>query len=272
MFRRTFLGSAASALAVAQTDPNSLSPAEQKAGWKLLFDGKTFDGWDDPARRNPSAKAWRIADGCIQSIARPNIREDLLTVEKFQDFEVVFEWRVAPGSNSGFKYLVQDRVMIDYGIRPKDIGKFENHLRWEMINRKSDRAHLVGQGEEYNVAFEYQVIDDSKHEDAQRGPKYQAGSLYSLVGAAKPAARPVGEFNAARIVKKGLHVEHWLNGVKVVDTSLQAEGIRKSLESRWTTDHPVYELLTRLPARATPLCLQNHNDDAWFRAIKIRKR
>jgi len=255
-----------------ESAPNTLTPAERKAGWRLLFDGSTFEGWDNPARRNPPAHSWTIADGCLHAVARPDIREDLLTIEKFDNFEVAFEWRVAPGGNSGFKYLIQDRVMIDYGLKPKDVGKFEDHLRWEMINRRSDRSRLRGQGEEYSVGFEYQVIDDAGHQDARRGPKYQAGALYSLVGASKPAARPPGQFNAARIVKKGLHVEHWLNGVKVVDTSLQSPAIRESLEARWTNSHPVYELLTRLPFKAAPLCLQNHNDEAWFRNIRIRPR
>ncbi|MFN7919610.1 MAG: DUF1080 domain-containing protein [Bryobacteraceae bacterium] len=253
----------------AQAQHNRLTPAEKKAGWKLLFDGKSFAGWDDPALRNPPGASWTIEDGAIKSLANPKIREDLISKETFGDFELTFEWKIASGSNSGVKYMLQKRVMLDQGKHTKG-QKFEEFLGQEMARPVADRKHLVGQGEEYTVAFEYQVIDDTKHADALRGAKYQAGALYSMVGASQRAAKAVGEWNQGRIVRKGMHVEHWLNGVKVVDSNLDVDDVKHGLEGRWTTSHPVYRLLTELPNKTTPILLQNHNDPAWFRDIKIR--
>src|SRR5579862_3797782 len=76
--------------------PNTLTPDEQKAGWTLLFDGKTMNGWDDPRLKSPAGDAWTIDNGCLKSNSHPRITEDLFTKEQFRDFELVFDWRISP--------------------------------------------------------------------------------------------------------------------------------------------------------------------------------
>jgi hypothetical protein len=91
-----------------------------------------------------------------------------------------------------------------------------------------------------------------------------------MVAPTTQAARPVGEFNESRIVLRGNRVEHWLNGVKVVDTDLGVPAIAEGLAKRWTTASPVYQMLTRQPKKRTPIALQHHIDEVWFRNLKIR--
>ena len=248
---------------LADQAPNTLSPAEKAAGWKLLFDGKSMKGWEDPSKKTPPGDAWTIEDGCLKPLPKATIVEDLFTLDSFGDFELQFDWRISPGGNSGFKYRIQDRVF----LYPRERGqRFE-----DLVNRSIEQRIPKRQekGEEYVIAFEYQVIDNDRHADAKRGPKYQAGALYDLVPAATPQSKPVGEFNHSRIVLRNGHVEHWLNGVKVVDTDL-IEGA-KGASRRWGPDSTVYKLLSGQPKKRTRLSLQNHGDEAWFRNIKIRE-
>src|SRR5215208_7085697 len=95
-------------LSAAESENNRLSDAERKAGWQLLFDGKSFSGWIDPAAKTPPGEAWAIEDGCIRTRPRPRIVEDLVSKETYRDFELMFDWRIAPGANSGVKYRIQD--------------------------------------------------------------------------------------------------------------------------------------------------------------------
>jgi len=124
--------------------------------------------------------------------------------------------------------------------------------------------------QEYIVGFEYQVIDNAKHKDAQRGPYYQAGALYGMVPAAQAASKPVGEFNQARVMVKGKHFEHWLNGVKVAEGEMDAAAGLAKTADRWTKESLIYQALANQPVKQCPITLQNHGDAAWFRNIKIR--
>jgi FMN phosphatase YigB (HAD superfamily) len=239
------------------------------ADWQTLFDGRSLAGWRDPGRRIPPSDSWTIEDGAIKSLKNPKIREDLMTTAEFTDFELEFEWRVSPGANSGVKYAIQETIPLDRGkLDPK--MPFELQVADELKYRRADRANLKGQGEEYVVGFEYQVIDDTAHADARRGALYQAGALYSMWPAAKPRARAVGEWNQSKIVKRGSRVEHWLNGEKVVDTALDAPEILAGVARRWSVAPHVNELLSKRPKKSSPIGLQNHNDIAWFRSIRIR--
>lgn len=267
--RRGFLISVASGLwGHAAGTVNRLNAEEKAAGWRLLFDGATMRGWEDPARESPPGHAWVIENGCLKAVAQPRIREDLLTTESFGDFELVFEWKISPRGNSGVKYRIQDRALLVRN-RPSPAGKkFEDMVNYELTHRLADRRKIApgDEVEEYLVAFEYQVIDPAVASDARSGP----GSLYDLAGEPHQAARPVGEFNQGRIVLRGNHAEHWVNGVKVVDVDLNSPEVLERLARRWGKGSPVYERLARLERRRTPIALQHHNDEAWFRNIKLR--
>lgn len=249
--------------------PNLLTEAEKKAGWRLLFDGRTMRGWAPAAEG-----AWTVEDGCLKAVPRPLLREDLLTLDEFGDFELAFEWKAAPAANSGVKYLIQDSTLVDEKQLPEGMRlNFEQQVGW-FLEHRSAKRELVKPGsgaQVYPVAFEYQVIDDKRHIDALYNASSRAGALYRMAAPAQAAAKPAGEFNEGRIVLRGLHVEHWLNGVKVVDIRLDAPQVRDSIERRWKEGHPVRRLLTEVPKRRTPIALQHHNDAAWFRNLKIRE-
>ena len=115
------------------------------------------------------------------------------------------------------------------------------------------------------------MTDDGKNGDALANEKHTAGALYDMVAPASKSTRPVGEFNDSRLVLHGNHVEHWLNGVKVVDASLDAPEALAGVEKRWGDAPDVYYLLAKQPRKNCPISLQNHGDEAWFRTIRIRR-
>ncbi len=242
--------------------PNQLTPAERAGGWQLLFNGKDMAGWEDPRQKVPPGDSWAIEDGCLKALARPKINEDLFTIDKFGSFELVFDWRIGPGANSGVKYRIQDRVF----LAERQFPRFEDQVNYSVRHRPARRPT---RGQEYVIGFEYQVIDNHTHSDAIRGAKYQAASIYDMVGPSRDMTRPIGEFNHSRLVLRGNHLEHWLNGVKVVDADLMEAS--KSAATRWGLATPVYNLLARQPVQVCPISLQNHGDEAWFRSIKIRR-
>lgn len=251
---------------------NRLSAEEEAAGWILLFDGTTLEGWEDPHRETPPGDAWVVEDGCIKAVPVPRLREDLLTLESFTDFELLFEWKIAPGGNSGVKYLVQDRAVLVEGRTNPAAERFEDKVDYELIHRREDRSRLGPDDriEEYLVAFEYQLIDNRGHPDALEGGDHTSGAIYGLVAPAVAAAKPVGEFNQSRILLRGNRAMHWLNGVPIVAVDLDSGAIQQGLERRWTRNSPVFHLLTDMPRRTTPIALQHHNDEVWYRNLKIR--
>ncbi|MBK5290107.1 MAG: DUF1080 domain-containing protein [Acidobacteriia bacterium] len=248
--------------------PNQLNAAEKAAGWKLLFDGKSMEGWKDVRKNTPAGGSWTIEDGALKSVPHPKLREDLFTAETFGDFELSWEWKIGAKGNSGLKYRIQDRFFVDER-RIKEFKRFEELANDAIRTRKTKRTEAT---QEYIVGFEYQMIDDAGHADARRGGYYQTGALYSMIAASQSAAKPVGEFNHSRVVVKGNHIEHWLNGVKVVDGELNAAATLEKTAARWTTDSPIYKALAEQPKKRCPIALQNHGDAAWFRSIKIRKQ
>src|SRR5579862_9519231 len=183
---------------------------QAQSGWVVLFDGKTMAGWEDPRQKVPPGDAWTIDDGCLKANHRPRITEDLFSKDLYRDFELEFEWRVAPGSNTGLKYRIQDRVFLASG----GPSKFKDLVNYTIGHRPGSRPD---HGQEYVIGFEYQLLDNTRNADARNGLEHQAGALYDITAPTQDATRPVGKFNQSRLVLKGNHVEHWLNGVKVVD-------------------------------------------------------
>ncbi len=226
---------------------NTLSAEESAAGWRLLFDGTSLRGWRGLGRDEIPAGHWLIEDGTIHKLAsgevptaadgQPLEGGDIMTVDTFGDFELVLEWRVAPGANSGVKYNVS-----------------------EEMSTASPPVHAA-------LGFEYQILDDDLHPDAQNGPNRTAAALYDLVAPAsgKPL-RAVGEFNEARVVFRGTHGEHWLNGVKVLEFDLDTDDFAARLAA--SKYQPIDGFAAR---RRGHIVLQDHGDDVWFRDIKIRE-
>jgi hypothetical protein len=203
---------------------NVLSAEEQAAGWRMLFDGASLAGWRGLKSETPGA-GWKVTDGALVT---PGKAGDLVTVAEFGDFELRAEWRVAEGSNSGIIY----RVGLDESAT-------------------------------YRTGPEYQVLDNVKAEDNKQ-PNHLAAALYDLVAPPKDFTKPVGEWNTARIVVHGWHVEHWLNGEKTVDVDLaSAEGKALIAGSKFKA-MPKFATLLR-----GHIALQDHGDVVSFRNVRI---
>ncbi len=239
---------------------NALTPEEKKEGFKLLFDGKTLKGWEQAA----GADSFSIENECIKVMRKPKLRQDLYSKEKYKDFELRWEWKISAGGNSGLKYRIQDRLWL---TEPPKM-KFEDAVEYSY---QHPIAGVPEKGQQYVVSFEYQMIDNDKHKDAQRGPKYQTGALYDMIPPTKSAAKPVGEFNQSRLIVKGKNVEHWLNGELVMKGSLDDPAVEAGSAKRWGKDSHVYKFLTGQPTKECQFSLQNHDDEAWFRNIRIKR-
>jgi hypothetical protein len=222
---------------------NTLTEPEQKQGWKLLFNGKDFSGWASYSGVIPP-DAWVITNGCIKATKRNGRPSgaDLLSEEKFTDFEFSWEWKIAEGANSGVKYLVIDRRKAPGAI----------------LHNGDDGRSAVG--------LEYQMLDDLRHPDAKNGPIRQTGALYSLLppNAAKKA-KPIGEFNESRIIVRGEHIEHWLNGAKILETDLGSVELNRAIGA--SKYNPVPNFGRKAP---TAILLQDHGEEVWFRNLRIR--
>ena len=174
----------------ARAADNVLTAAEKKAGWRLLFDGKTLNGWRPYAGK--PAGGWEVVDGTMHAIAKVKGTE-LITEEKFNDFEFSWEWKLPPAGNNGVKYFVTE-------ARPKSPG------------------------------HEYQMLDDDGHPDGKKGTNRQTAAFYDVLSAAadKPYRKP-GEWNSSKIVVRGLKVEHWLNGKNVLTYTLGSPEVKAGL-------------------------------------------
>jgi hypothetical protein len=243
---------------------NQLSPAEKAAGWRLLFDGKSYANWEDPTKKSPPGDSFIIEDGCLKAVAHPKIVEDLFTKDLFADFELEWDWRISHAGNSGVKYRIQDHLFLVDQKTPR----FEDLVQLSFDPRLPRRAS----GQDYVIGFEYQMVDNSSNPDATRGGAlHQAGALYDVEAPSKDATKPAGEFNHSRLVVRGDRVEHWMNGEKVVDASLKSPQVAAAMAKRWGEGSHVAKLLVDQPRGRCPISLQNHDDAAWFKNVKVRE-
>jgi hypothetical protein len=250
---------------------NQLTPQERAEGWKLLFDGKSLSEFHDPRTMVPPGDSWVVEDECIKAARRPRIREDLVTRTSFANFEFAWEWKISTRGNSGVKYRIQDFILLVDRYRPMD-ARFEVQVN-EAAKRRMKREDLgpTDRSEDYVVGFEYQMIDDAGHPDARNGDTHTSGALYDMLAPKRLAAKPAGEWNQSRLVVVGDRIEHWLNGEKVVEGTLNDAPVTERIQRRWAVAPGVQKSLLSRPAARTPISLQNHNDEAWFRNLKVRE-
>lgn len=210
---------------------NRLTKAEKKAGWTLLFDGKTIDQWRG-FRSDTLPGGWQIDDDAIARVGKAG---SIVSKEQYQNFELSLEWKLSEGGNSGIFYHVSED--------PKYTG-------------------VVATGPEM------QLLDDDKHPDAKKGKdgNRRTGSLYDLIPASEPAAKPIGEYNQIRLICNNNQVEHWLNGKKIVTYQLGSSQWNELVKNSKFAALPDFG---RIPSGH--IALQDHNDKVWFRNIKIRR-
>ena len=236
--------------------PNTLTPAEKQAGWTLLFDGHTFNGWRDPAAMDPAGDGWDIENGALHTRPNPRHKDDLISRELYGDFELRFEFRVGEGANGGIKYLIQ-RWFCMASDASLPFGP-------TTPSRQTQRSDLrPGEKMACNeLALEYQILDDERHPDGKT-PNKRSASIYGMVAPANARSKPIGEWNEGRIVVRGNQVEHWLNGERVATADLSTKAIAERLRGGGKADG--------YWQRACPIALQHHNEPLWYRSIKVRR-
>jgi len=207
-------------------DANAVeSPVDSE--WEWLFDGTSLDKWRG-YRMDGVPDGWVIEDSVIHCTGVG--AGDLMTKAQWENFDLRLEWKISEGGNSGIMYR-----------------SAETH----------DAAWLTGP--------ELQILDDQTHADAAEGPDRLSGAAYDVYGPSESATSPVGEWNDTRILVDSTHVEHWLNGVKVVEYDLFSDDWNQRVaDSKWA-EAADYGRVSR-----GHIALQDHGDDVWFRNIRIR--
>jgi hypothetical protein len=203
----------------------SLTAAEQADGWKLLFDGQSLAGWRAYKSTTPPA-GWKAAKG---ELVRDGEGGDLMTVEQFSDFELRLEWKISENGNSGIIYHV-----------------------------------VTGDEYPYESGPEFQVLHNAGHKDGAN-PITAAGSNYAMHPPVKDVTRPLGEWNDIRLIVRGTHVEHWMNGVKLLEFEQFSPDWYARVKASKFSKMPPYGRHMR-----GHLVLQDHGALVTYRNIKIK--
>ncbi len=217
--------------AAAAQAPNTLSAEEKAAGFKLLFDGQTASDWRG-YRQKTLPTEWTVVDGTL-GLSGGNGEPsggDIVTREEYGNFELRLQWRIAKDGNSGIMYRVSEAYDAPYESGP-----------------------------------EMQVLDDAGHPDG-KSRLTAAGSDFGLYPAPAGIVKPAGEWNDIRIIANGAHVEHWLNGVKVVEYELWSPEWRARVLSSKFKQWPGYGM-----SKKGHIALQDHGNAVSFRDIRVRK-
>ena len=225
---------------VAATSPNQLSEKEKEEGWRLLFDGKSTDGWRGYLKDSFPEKGWIIEDGAlkVQGTGEAGNGGDIIFDEEFKDFELSLEWKISEGGNSGIFYLAEE-------------------IEGEPI---------------FTSAPEMQILDNDRHPDAKLGKdgNRKAGSLYDLIPARPQNAKPVGEWNKVSILVYRGTVVHTQNGENVVEYHLWTDEWKEMIKDSKFKDWKSF-LNAGGDDKKGYIGLQDHGDDVWFRNIKIKE-
>jgi hypothetical protein len=232
--------------AAQSASPNELTPVERRDGWQLLFDGRTLAGWHALGLATMPQGLWTVDNGTIEHLEKrkgakqadgqPLVGFDLVSDNSYQDFELTWDWKISSAGNSGVKYNVSEQLSTSFA--PPHAAK----------------------------GWEYQMIDDSLNED-NRLPTHRTGALYDMVAPNEfKRVKPAGEWNHSRLVFRGNHGEHWLNGVRVVSYDIGTPAFDSAFAKSKYAAYPSW-----FPVRRKgQIVLQDHDSVVWYRSIKIR--
>ena len=206
----------------------------QSGQWEVLFDGKDVSKWRSKSGNSFPATGWKVEDGLLFLDGRGG---DIVTKEKYSDFELVFDFKLTEGANSGVKYFVDT-----------------------LVNGKNGSVMVNGP--------EYQIIDDFNHPEVKQHADglISTGSAYLLYAPMNKKLNPAGQWNTGKIVAKGDRVEHWLNGVQVLSYRRGSKDFReRKAKTKFKDDVNYGEL------KSGHILLTDHHDKVYFREIKIRR-
>ena len=218
---------------------NTISEIEQQQGWKLLWDGKTTEGWRGARLNTFPTKGWTIEDGILRvekaSGGESTNGGDIVTIRKYKNFDLTVDFKITEGANSGIKYFVDTEL---------------------------------NQGKGSSIGCEFQILDDRKHPDAEKGVNgnRKLGSLYDLIAAPEDKPFRRGFFNTARVVVNGSKVEHYLNDVKIVEYERGTQMWRALVAFSKYNVWPNFG-----EAAEGHILLQDHGDEVSFKNVKIRE-
>jgi Domain of Unknown Function (DUF1080) len=227
---------------------NTLSAAETAAGWQLLWDGKTSAGWRSAKSDKFPTAGWKMSDGVLTVMENAGAESaaggDIITQQRYADFELAADFKITPGANSGIKLFVQPNL--------------------SPIDKVTGKPAAVGSA----IGVEFQILDDARHPDAKLGRdgNRTVGSLYDLIPAPQDkTVQPIGEWNHARILSRGNHVEFWLNEKKTLEFE------RGSAEFRAIVAQSKYKNIVGFGEWADGhILLQDHGNEVSYRNLKIR--
>ncbi len=207
---------------------SSITYAQTGKGWKSLFDGKTMNGWKFFKDRKNNA--WEVKDGALHCKGDGDERADIITVREYENFEFDFDWKISSKGNSGVMFRVTEEL---------------------------EEPYLSGP--------EFQVKDDIGFPEVPKELK-EAGANYAMHAPEHKSLKPVGEWNSAKIVANGKHVEHWLNGQKILEYELGSPDWQKRKDrSKWKNAKG-YGMTTK-----GHIDLQDHGQEVWYKNLMIKK-
>ncbi len=218
---------------------NALTKAEKKDGWVLLFDGKTTAGWRGAYSETFPSQGWVVENGelkgKLQNGGESSDAGDIVTLKKYRNFDLVFDWKLGKGGNSGVKYFIEERLP------------------------KPEKGSQAG--------YEYQLIDDANYiyRGEPLGPKFKTASIYEVVAADKPDAG-MNIWHRSRIMVNNDRIEHWLDGRKVLETDRRTDAFKEDVAKSKFRDYPGFASIPE-----GYILLQDHGHGVAFRNIQIKE-